>query len=267
MLFQECPLVLEEWFEKKRGYKLLFYDKDTPSNLALTSFYQSGHWLVQEPVTCSVQKSKAFSVQEIVCNFKFRREPLFYIIVIFMPSVFLTVLSFSLFFLPISGGEKVATSLTILLSLVVELLVVSDLLPATGSTDLPILAELLINLVTLVFLCSLESVVVTCVYAKQTPLPNIISKLLNSKLVTFLGFETSCESDSMSGNGTNEAADVSMALGVDQSLTQLERREAEFGTSWRLLAQVIDRVCLLLYCSFVLMTLIYYTITIRKDLH
>ena len=232
--------MLQEWFEKESGYKLLFQEVDTESDLALTSFYESGQWRVEKPVTCSVERSTHFNVQQVVCHFRFRRQPLFYIIIIFMPSLFLTTMSFLAFFLPVSGGEKVTTSITILLALVVELLVVSDLLPATGSSDLPILAEFLITLITLVFIGSMEAVVVTAIYAKETPLPSAISKLLDSKPVAFVALR----------RGSSQ---------LERQVNDLERSVARRRVhSWQTVAEVIDRICLLFYCILVIITIFYY---------
>ena len=263
-MFQDCPLILEEWFQKENSFRLMFLDEEGGGVLPLSDFHQGGQWRVQEPVRCSVQVSAVYSVQHIVCHFRFERNPMFYIMVIFMPSFFLTIMSFSLFFLPLSGGEKVTTGLTIFLSLVVELLVVSDVLPATGENDLPIIAEVLIVLISLVFASCLVAVIVTSIYQKQTPPPKIVKQFLTCKFLTSTGLRSKYDQEVSFAMERDEEVDNSNVDKIEELFRDLQSKVEDFSSSWKLLAEVIDRCCLGLYCVFTSLVALFYVYRIRQ---
>ena len=86
-----------------------------------------------------------------------RRKTLFYTINLVIPTVLVSFLSVLVFYLPTVAGEKVALSISILLTLNVFLLLVSKLLPP--ASDLPLIGKFLL----FTFLMNLISIVTTVV--------------------------------------------------------------------------------------------------------
>lgn len=63
-----------------------------------------------------------------------RRKPMFYVFNLLFPCVLITTVALLGFLLPPDAGEKISLEITVLLSLAVFLLVVSETLPPTSET-------------------------------------------------------------------------------------------------------------------------------------
>ena len=108
---------------------------------------------------------------------------MFYLMVLVVPSMMLGCLPLLTFLLPFEFGEKISLGLTVLLAQVVELLVLSDIIPPTSKANFPELGKFVISLIILISLSIVESVVVTAVYSltPQTKVPALLRILLRSK--------------------------------------------------------------------------------------
>lgn len=69
---------------------------------------------------------------DVTFYLKIRRKPLFYILSVLFPCMLTSFVAILAFLLPPESGEKVSLNVTILLSLAVFLLMVSDQLPASS---------------------------------------------------------------------------------------------------------------------------------------
>ena len=67
-----------------------------------------------------------------IYEFHFKRHPNFYVTVIIVPSLLLAAISTLTMLVPVESGEKVSLSMTLLLSQALELLVLSEMLPASN---------------------------------------------------------------------------------------------------------------------------------------
>ena len=96
-------------------------------------------------------KMKNFTVKRVVKNFpdpfayvtytlKLERKPLYYIVNLVLPCLFITFCGTLVFLLPPDSGEKVSMSVTMLLSSTVFLLVVADIMP-TQSDVIPMIGK------------------------------------------------------------------------------------------------------------------------------
>ena len=152
--------------------------------MKVDDFHQSGQW--QLVVPCMMQDVTDEFYTAVVFNLELQRNPNYFVLVILAPNSCLFLLSFSVFFVPFAGGEKVSTGLTIFLAIIVELIVVSDTLPPTGPDDIPIVAQILVVYISLLFLAVSAVVLLTAVYSKQTELPKLWRKFLKLRLIGVL---------------------------------------------------------------------------------
>ena len=151
-------------------------------------FYkQSGQWELVEPVSLQLRNTsfgadEEASQQILEYLFVFKRNPTFYVTVIILPSIILGLMSMLSFLIPPHSGDKVSLGVTLLLSLTVELLVISDILPPSSTSDFPIIGEMVMFLVALVALSVVISVFVSAIYETppDTKIPKAVAVVYNS---------------------------------------------------------------------------------------
>ncbi|XP_063428046.1 acetylcholine receptor subunit beta-type lev-1-like [Mytilus trossulus] len=137
---QKCSLTFLVWEPSKQIYL-------EPVSMPYSDYFEakSPDWIVQSwEVTPDKQGNISLAV---VLNIK--REPLYYIILVFTPIAVLALLNPLVFLLPQNSGERISYGMTILLSFVVFLTLASDKIPATSN---PI--SFLIVFIVLVFIAS-----------------------------------------------------------------------------------------------------------------
>ncbi len=69
-----------------------------------------------------------------------RRQPMYYILTIFIPAAILSLLILLVFLLPVESGEKIGLGITVLLAFSVYMLILSEITPHT-SENVPLLSK------------------------------------------------------------------------------------------------------------------------------
>ena len=124
---QTCTLQLMPW-----GF--------IQANLLLTSnfdkaqldfFSQHSDWNLLEYSTSIVNESLGYSVLNVKLTFE--REPLYFAVMIILPTLLFSLLNPLVFVLPVESGERVSLSMTILLSYAIFLTLVSASIPASSN--------------------------------------------------------------------------------------------------------------------------------------
>ena len=115
----------------------------------------------------------------ILFGIQYKRRPLFLLINILMPLVFLSILNSAVFLLPQESGERVSFSVTVLLSFAVFLNVIGDHIPNTSSPMPYVCYYVLIELINS---CIITVATILCQrlyqYHGQRPVPRWILKCL-----------------------------------------------------------------------------------------
>nr|ADG63461.1 nicotinic acetylcholine receptor alpha 1 subunit [Pardosa pseudoannulata] len=117
-----------------------------PLGIDLSEFYLSVEWDIM--AVPAVRTEKFYSCCEepypdITFNITLRRKTLFYTVNLIIPCVFISFLSVLVFYLPSDSGEKVSLSISIVLSLGVFFLLLSEIIPPTSLT-VPLLGKYLL---------------------------------------------------------------------------------------------------------------------------
>ncbi|XP_071041885.1 acetylcholine receptor subunit alpha-like 1 [Parasteatoda tepidariorum] len=129
----------------KHKYQTVDSDK-IPMGIDLSEFYLSVEWDIM--AVPAVRTEKFYSCCEepypdITFNITLRRKTLFYTVNLIIPCVFISFLSILVFYLPSDSGEKVSLSISIVLSLGVFFLLLSEIIPPTSLT-VPLLGKYLL---------------------------------------------------------------------------------------------------------------------------
>jgi len=158
-----------------------------PMGMDLREFYISTEWDIME--VPAVRHEEYYTCCEepypdIVFKIYLRRKTLFYTVNLIIPCVGISFLTVLVFYLPSDSGEKVSLSISILLSLTVFFLLLSEIIPPT-SISVPLLGKYLLFTMILVTF----SVVVTIVVLNvnfRTPATQKMAPWVKKTFVDFL---------------------------------------------------------------------------------
>ena len=103
-------------------------------------FQENSVWKIE---SVSHEVARETRESRITFTFKLKRKPLYYVINIILPIIFLGLLNGLVFVIPFQSGEKTGYSVTVFLSLAVFLTIISSLLP-TNSDNTSILGVYLL---------------------------------------------------------------------------------------------------------------------------
>lgn len=121
-------------------------EPDILMGIDLSEFYLSVEWDIM--AVPARRKERFYSCCEepypdITYNITIRRKTLFYTVNLIIPCVLISFLSILVFYLPSDSGEKVSLSISIMLSLGVFFLLLSEIIPPTSLT-VPLLGKYLL---------------------------------------------------------------------------------------------------------------------------
>ncbi|XP_005093755.1 neuronal acetylcholine receptor subunit alpha-7 [Aplysia californica] len=120
-----------------------------PSTLMTGNFKRNGEWdLVSTRVTPSTILFPGASFSILTIDIILKRKPVFFVVNILVPIMFISAISSIVFILPEDSGERASFAITMLLSLSVFLSTVSNQLPQ-NSENFPIIISYLFSLLIL----------------------------------------------------------------------------------------------------------------------
>ncbi|KAM8974573.1 neuronal acetylcholine receptor subunit alpha-3-like [Pelodytes ibericus] len=140
--YQNCTLKFGSWTYDKAKIDLVMIG----SAINLKEFWESGEWvIISAPGYKHEIKYNCCTeiYQDITYSLYIRRLPLFYTIYMIIPCLLISCLTILVFYLPSDCGEKVTLCMSVLLSLTVFLLVITEIIPST-SLVIPLIGEYLL---------------------------------------------------------------------------------------------------------------------------
>ncbi|XP_048186590.1 neuronal acetylcholine receptor subunit alpha-6 isoform X1 [Perognathus longimembris pacificus] len=170
---QNCSLKFGSWTYDKAEIDLLIIG----SKVDMNDFWENSEW---EIVDASGYKHdiKYNCCEEIYTDitysFYIRRLPMFYTVNLIIPCLFISFLTVLVFYLPSDCGEKVTLCISVLLSLTVFLLVITETIPST-SLVIPLVGEYLLFTMIFVTLSIVVTVFVLNIHYR-TPTTHILPK-------------------------------------------------------------------------------------------
>ena len=109
----------------------------TPSN----EFELKNNSVTLKPYTMNMPEyNDSFVSTSVRFTLTLRRQPLYFVLNIFVPGIVLSVLALVVFMLPTESGEKMGLGITVLLAFTVYMLILSDITPQT-SNNIPLICE------------------------------------------------------------------------------------------------------------------------------
>ncbi|KAJ8407767.1 hypothetical protein AAFF_G00268110 [Aldrovandia affinis] len=140
--YQNCTMKFGSWTYDKAKIDLVLIG----STINLNDFWESGEWVIIDAPGYK-HDIKYNCCEEIYTDITYslyiRRLPLFYTINMIIPCLLISFLTVLVFYLPSDCGEKVTLCISVLLSLTVFLLVITETIPST-SLVIPLIGEYLL---------------------------------------------------------------------------------------------------------------------------
>ncbi|XP_050995046.1 neuronal acetylcholine receptor subunit alpha-2 isoform X2 [Labeo rohita] len=139
---QNCKMKFGSWTYDKAKIDL----ERIENTVDLKDYWESGEWAIINAVgTYNTKKYDCCHeiYPDITYFFIIRRLPLFYTINLIIPCLLISCLTVLVFYLPSDCGEKITLCISVLLSLTVFLLLITEIIPST-SLVIPLIGEYLL---------------------------------------------------------------------------------------------------------------------------
>ncbi|XP_067338193.1 neuronal acetylcholine receptor subunit alpha-2 isoform X2 [Channa argus] len=139
---QNCKMKFGSWTYDKAKIDL----ERIENTVDLNNYWESGEWAIVNAVgTYNTKKYDCCHeiYPDITYFFIIRRLPLFYTINLIIPCLLISCLTVLVFYLPSDCGEKITLCISVLLSLTVFLLLITEIIPST-SLVIPLIGEYLL---------------------------------------------------------------------------------------------------------------------------
>ncbi|XP_056332342.1 neuronal acetylcholine receptor subunit alpha-2a [Danio aesculapii] len=139
---QNCKMKFGSWTYDKAKIDL----EQIEGTVDLKDYWESGEWAIVNAVgTYNTKKYDCCHeiYPDITYFFIIRRLPLFYTINLIIPCLLISCLTVLVFYLPSDCGEKITLCISVLLSLTVFLLLITEIIPST-SLVIPLIGEYLL---------------------------------------------------------------------------------------------------------------------------
>ncbi|XP_037689227.1 neuronal acetylcholine receptor subunit alpha-3 isoform X3 [Choloepus didactylus] len=140
--YQNCTMKFGSWSYDKAKIDLVLIG----NSMNLKDYWESGEWaIIKAPGYKHDIKYNCCEeiYPDITYSLYIRRLPLFYTINLIIPCLLISFLTVLVFYLPSDCGEKVTLCISVLLSLTVFLLVITETIPST-SLVIPLIGEYLL---------------------------------------------------------------------------------------------------------------------------
>ncbi|KAJ8411006.1 hypothetical protein AAFF_G00180410 [Aldrovandia affinis] len=181
--YQNCSMKFGSWTYDKAKIDLVLIG----SKVNLKDFWESGEWeIIDAPGYKHDIKYNCCEeiYPDITYSFYIRRLPLFYTINLIIPCLLISFLTVLVFYLPSDCGEKVTLCISVLLSLTVFLLVITETIPST-SLVIPLIGEYLLFTMIFVTLSIVITVFVLNVHYR-TPMTHTMPSWVRSVFLRVL---------------------------------------------------------------------------------
>ncbi|NXL88565.1 ACHA2 protein, partial [Alectura lathami] len=179
---QNCKMKFGSWTYDKAKIDL----ENMEHHVDLKDYWESGEWAIINAIgTYNSKKYDCCSeiYPDITFYFVIRRLPLFYTINLIIPCLLISCLTVLVFYLPSDCGEKITLCISVLLSLTVFLLLITEIIPST-SLVIPLIGEYLLFTMIFVTLSIIITVFVLNVH-HRSPSTHTMPRWVRS---FFLGF-------------------------------------------------------------------------------
>lgn len=248
---QKCDLKFVVW-----SYNIAEVNITTGGSEVLLQVTSNGEWDI---IGASKNSDLYGSEARVTFSLTFSRKPLYVMLNIVLPVIFLSVLNNAVFMLPADSGEKMGYSVTVFLSFAVFLTIVSASLPET-STSVPLLSLYLLLQLSVGTLTVLITSIQLRLHFREDEIPagyRYLTKFANLLL---------CRKNPCKKNKVTVKKENSWVEPSPQKVEKCnDKEEKEEEVTWKKVCSAIDIIMFLfLNLFFILNTIITLSIAYTK---
>ncbi|KFV75372.1 Neuronal acetylcholine receptor subunit alpha-2, partial [Struthio camelus australis] len=272
---QNCKMKFGSWTYDKAKIDL----ENMDHHVDLKDYWESGEWAIINAI--GTYNSKKYDCcteiyPDITFCFTIRRLPLFYTINLIIPCLLISCLTVLVFYLPSDCGEKITLCISVLLSLTVFLLLITEIIPST-SLVIPLIGEYLLFTMIFVTLSIIITVFVLNVHHRSSSthkMPRWVRSFFLNFIPRWLFMNrppalppgdgaagqkaSEGPAQRVPSKGDDAGADKGLLLspgilkaleGVQYIADHLRAEDAEYSVKddWKYVAMVIDRIFLWMF--------------------
>ncbi|XP_018975638.1 neuronal acetylcholine receptor subunit alpha-2-like [Cyprinus carpio] len=245
---QNCKMKFGSWTYDKAKIDL----EQIESTVDLKDYWESGEWAIVNAVgTYNTKKYDCCHeiYPDITYFFIIRRLPLFYTINLIIPCLLISCLTVLVFYLPSDCGEKITLCISVLLSLTVFLLLITEIIPST-SLVIPLIGEYLLFTMIFVTLSIVITVFVLNVH-HRSPSTHKMPRWVHSVFLDLIPrwlFMRRPEPDQKRRNTANPSTSKSW-LQQETDVDGLNCQDMEFGLGMGISTSILSPSTTPLYLS------------------
>nr|DBA16251.1 TPA: hypothetical protein GDO54_003663 [Pyxicephalus adspersus] len=218
-------------------------------NKDLGNFYQKGEWklLNIKPIHTLWEDHQDKNAM-IVFQITFRRHPLYYVVNLLTPSIFLMIISLAGFYIPPNSGERISFMVTVLLGYSVFLVIVSETSPPAAHGT-PIIEVYFLVCMSLLVISLMESIFIVRLIDKKdflAQIPTWLKDLSLGKISSLLCIKKDNNSTNPKMNMCDEFQDMENSA---EKLTSYcnenaldDTRQLPVGKDFELLRNILKEV-------------------------
>ncbi|XP_054988149.1 5-hydroxytryptamine receptor 3A [Sorex araneus] len=187
---QNCSLTFTSWLHTIQDINISLWRLPENVKSDKSVFMNQGEWellgVLSEFREFSIEGGNSYA--EMKFYVVIRRRPLFYVVSLLLPSIFLMVMDIVGFYLPPDSGERVSFKITLLLGYSVFLIIVSDTLPATA-IGTPLIGVYFVVCMALLVVSLAETILIVRLVHKQDlqrPVPAWLRRLVLDRVSRLL---------------------------------------------------------------------------------
>uniref|UniRef100_A0AAY4B035 Uncharacterized protein n=1 Tax=Denticeps clupeoides TaxID=299321 RepID=A0AAY4B035_9TELE len=247
---QNCKMKFGSWTYDRAKIDLV----SMASNVDQMDYWESGEWVIINAVGKYNSKKYECCTEiypDITYYFIIRRLPLFYTINLIIPCLLISCLTVLVFYLPSDCGEKITLCISVLLSLTVFLLLITEIIPST-SLVIPLIGEYLLFTMIFVTLSIIITVFVLNVHHRSPQthsMPHWVRRVLLDLVPCVLFMKRPSLGGHLLSCSNGKPAEISVCR--DQSRFTIPSTKSAFPQQvredWKYVAMVIDRIFLWMF--------------------
>lgn len=168
-----CEIVFVVWSYSVNEVEI----RKSDDGIDLSAYEESGVW---EIIQTDVKVSKSSIDSKVTFSIHIKRKPLYYVLNVIVPILFLGMLTILVFVLPVDAGEKMSYAMTVFLSFAVFLTIINTQLPVSSDSTSILSIYLLLQMSMGVLVLVITALQIRLHHRDETvPMPRVFKIMVN----------------------------------------------------------------------------------------